>query len=80
MTSTSPWTPAPAARGGARRIAGPGYQPRHAPRVPFALLVAGLVVGGMCALLALNTASAANELARHQIAGEDSDEIGRAHV
>jgi len=41
--------------------------------VPFALLVGGLVVGGMCALLALNTASAANELARHRLAGKDSD-------
>jgi hypothetical protein len=38
---------------------------RHAPRVPFALLVTGLIVGGMALLLALNTASAANEL-RHQ--------------
>ncbi|MFN2519086.1 MAG: hypothetical protein ABR604_08610 [Jatrophihabitantaceae bacterium] len=41
--------------------------------MPFALLVGGLVVGGMCALLALNTASAANELARHHLAGQDSD-------
>jgi hypothetical protein len=41
--------------------------------VPFALLVVGLIVGGMCALLALNTASAANELARHGLAGKDSD-------
>jgi len=41
--------------------------------VPFALLVGGLIVGGMCALLALNTASAANELARHGLAGKDSD-------
>jgi len=41
--------------------------------VPFALLVVGLIVGGMCALLALNTASAANELARHNLAGKDSD-------
>jgi hypothetical protein len=38
---------------------------RHAPRVPFALLVTGLIVGGLALLLALNTASAANEL-RHQ--------------
>ncbi|MEP7178572.1 MAG: hypothetical protein ABI775_05750 [Pseudonocardiales bacterium] len=45
--------------------------------MPFALLVGGLIVGGMCALLALNTASAANELARHQIAGKDSDVAGR---
>jgi hypothetical protein len=74
MTSTR--TPDSATRGGARRGA-PGYQPKHAPRVPFALLVGGLLVGGMGALLALNTASAANELARHQIASKDSDVAGR---
>jgi hypothetical protein len=51
--------------------------PKHAPRVPFALLVAGLIVGGMCALLALNTASAANELARHDLAAKDSDVAAR---
>jgi hypothetical protein len=44
----------------------------HAPRVPFALLVVGLVVGGLCALLALNTASAANELNRHDLAAKDA--------
>jgi hypothetical protein len=77
MTSTRPRTPAPSIRRAARPGTGPGYRPKHAPRVPFALLVVGLVVGGMCALLALNTASAANELARHQIAGKDSDVSGR---
>jgi hypothetical protein len=41
--------------------------------VPFALLVIGLIVGGMCALLALNTASAANELSRHDLAAKDAD-------
>ena len=46
--------------------------PRRAPRTPFALLVGGLVVGGMCALLALNTASAANELQRHDFATKDA--------
>jgi hypothetical protein len=76
MTSTRPRTPDSAARGGARRAAA-GHQPKHAPRVPFALLVGGLLVGGMCALLALNTASAANELARHQLAAKDSDVAGR---
>ncbi|MDQ6850073.1 MAG: hypothetical protein M3070_08905 [Actinomycetota bacterium] len=48
--------------------------PRHAPRAPrapFALLVLGLSVGGMAALLALNTASAANELTRHGLASRD---------
>ena len=77
MTSARPRIPDPAAHVGARRAAGPDYRPKHAPRVPFALLVGGLVVGGMCALLALNTASAANELARHQIAGKDSDVAGQ---
>ena len=62
----------PAAAAGPRRACGE-HQPKHAPRVPFALLVVGLIVGGMCALLALNTASAANELARHGLAGKDSD-------
>ena len=75
MTSIRPQTAESALRRGAHT--GPGYRPKHAPRVPFALLVGGLVVGGMCALLALNTASAANELARHQIAGKDSDVAGR---
>jgi hypothetical protein len=48
------------------------HGPKHAPRVPFALLVVGLIVGGMCALLALNTASAANELSRHNLATKDA--------
>jgi hypothetical protein len=48
--------------------------PKHAPgarRTPFVLLVLGLIVGGMCLLLALNTASAANEVARHDLASRD---------
>ena len=47
--------------------------PKRAARTPFALLVGGLILGGMCALLALNTASAANELARHDLATKDAD-------
>jgi hypothetical protein len=43
----------------------------HAPRVPFALVLLGLVAAGLCALLALNTASAANEVHRHDIAAAD---------
>jgi hypothetical protein len=62
---------------GARRPPVRRPAPKHAPRVPFALLVVGLVVGGLCALLALNTASAANELARHDIAAKDSDVAAR---
>jgi hypothetical protein len=49
--------------------------PKHAPgaaRTPFFLLVLGLIGGGMCALLALNTASAANELRRHDLAVKDA--------
>jgi hypothetical protein len=39
--------------------------------MPFVLLVLGLIGGGMLALLALNTASAANEVQRHNIAESD---------
>jgi hypothetical protein len=46
--------------------------PKHAPRVPFALLVTGLIVGGLVLLLGLNTASAANELKRHNLAEADA--------
>lgn len=46
--------------------------PQHAPRVPFTLLVTGLVAAGLSLLLALNTASAANELRRHDLAGRDA--------
>ena len=46
--------------------------PKHAPRVPFAILVVGLIVGGLVTLLALNTASAANELRRHEAALRDA--------
>lgn len=60
--------PSPAGRSRAAR----GYQPEHAPGMPFALLVVGMLVGGMCALLGLNTAAAANELARHNLASKDS--------
>lgn len=49
------------------------HQPKHAARTPFALLVVGLVVGGMSLLLALNTASAANELRRHELAAKDAE-------
>jgi hypothetical protein len=45
--------------------------PKHAPRVPFALLIGGLLIGGMSLLLLLNTASAANEVHRHDVATQD---------
>jgi hypothetical protein len=53
---------------------GGGGRGRHggAPRVPFALLVTGLIVGGMALLLLLNTASAANEVQRHDLAARDA--------
>ena len=44
-----------------------------APRVPFALLVTGLLVGGVALLLALNTASAANELQHHALDARDAN-------
>lgn len=47
-------------------------QHANAPRVPFALLVTGLIVGGLALLLLLNTASAANELHRHDLAAGDA--------
>jgi len=47
-------------------------KPKHAPRVPFALLITGLVVGGLALLLVLNTFSAANELRRHDLATRDA--------
>jgi hypothetical protein len=56
--------------------------PKHAPRMPFAVLVVGLVVGGLCMLLALNTASAANELRRHDLAATDqsvADQVVALH-
>lgn len=58
-----------------RPTAGPrGRLARHtnAPRVPFALLVTALIAGGMALLLLLNTASAANEVRRHDLAAGDA--------
>lgn len=49
--------------------------PKHAPgapRMPFALLILGLIGGSLCLLLALNTASAANEVRRHDLAVTDA--------
>jgi hypothetical protein len=51
--------------------------PRLAPRVPFALLVFGLAVCGLTLLLVLNTASAANELERHELAAKDASVSAR---
>lgn len=45
--------------------------PRHAPRMPFALLVTVVVLAGMALLLGLNTLAAANEVQRHTLATRD---------
>lgn len=47
--------------------------PMSARRAPFVLLVAALLAGGLAALLALNTASAAAELRRHDLAATNTD-------
>jgi len=59
------------------RTAGPDRRRPNAPRVPFALLLAALVVGGMALLLVLNTASAANELSRQKYADADTGVAAR---
>ncbi len=41
--------------------------------MPFVLLIAGLLVGGLCALLALNTAAAAAELRRQSLTQANAD-------
>jgi hypothetical protein len=47
------------------------HESRSARRAPFAVLVFGLLGGGLVLLLGLNTASAANELRRHDLAARD---------
>src|SRR6266702_3768377 len=42
-------------------------------RAPFVLLVAGLLIGGMCSLLALNTAAAAEELRRDALSQSNAN-------
>lgn len=48
-----------------------GTRPKHARRLPFAVVVTALVLGGLALLLVLNTAAAANELRRHALAVRD---------
>lgn len=50
----------------------PGKHAGRAPRLPFAALITGLIVGGLSLLLLLNTASAANEVHRHNLADRDA--------
>ena len=45
----------------------------QARRAPFVLLVVGLVVGGLCTLLALNTASAAEQVRREDLSARNAD-------
>jgi hypothetical protein len=52
----------------ARRATGGNARPS---RVPFALLISGLLAGGLSLLLGLNTMSAANELRRHALSQRD---------
>jgi hypothetical protein len=54
--------------------------PRHAPRAPrtpFLVVVIALLGGGLVLLLALNTASAANEVQRHGVAEQDAGVAAR---
>lgn len=54
--------------------------PKHAPharRTPFVILVLGLIASALLTLLALNTASAANEVRRHDIADQDQSIAAR---
>jgi hypothetical protein len=70
---SSGWTK-PALRTAAEQIARPAVrEATHRPRAPFVLLVLGLLIGGLCALLALNTAAAASELRRHSLVSTNSD-------
>lgn len=50
---------------------GRAARPAHASRLPFALLIIGLIVGGLALLLVLNTVSAANEVRRRGLAIKD---------
>jgi hypothetical protein len=71
---TGVWTDIRAALGlePGRPTRPPQRGPKHAPRVPFALLVVTLITGGLGVLLLLNTVSAANEVRRHNLAGRDA--------
>ena len=61
------WTK-PTLSAAAQRAMGARQARRAGPRrAPFVLLISGLLAGGLCVLLVLNTASAANELRRHDV-------------
>jgi hypothetical protein len=71
-TRSSGWTK-PALRTAAEQTARPAREAMHRPRAPFVLLVLGLLIGGLCALLALNTVAAASELRRHALVSTNTD-------
>ena len=67
------WGPTRLVRVSSAKAPGTRGQPgKHAPRLPFAVLVTGLIAGGLGLLLLLNTASAANEVRRHDLAERDA--------
>jgi hypothetical protein len=76
VTATAPSPPSPA------RADGPGNGRRRparadvrARRVPFAVLVVGLLLAGLWALLALNTAAAAAEVQARQITSDNANRL-----
>ena len=71
MRATS-WGPTRLVRASPAETVGKRRAPAHAPRLPFAVLVAGLIAGGLALLLLLNTASAANEVRRHDLTARDA--------
>jgi hypothetical protein len=61
------WTKPTLSASTLRAVAARRVARSRARRAPFVLLVCGLLAGGLCALVALNTASAAAELRRHEL-------------
>jgi hypothetical protein len=75
-TTTAPPTPSAVradGSGSARR--GPARADVRARRVPFAALVVGLLVAGLWALLALNTAAAAAEVHARQLTSDNANRL-----
>ncbi len=63
------WTKPTLSAAALRASSGRRTARRTAPRrAPFVVLVCGLLAGGLCVLVVLNTASAAAELRRHDVA------------
>ena len=68
-TAHAPRLPRTAPRRASRRDSTP--DDAAISRVPFGVLVVGLLAGGLALLLGLNTLSAANELRRHSVSQKD---------